>query len=353
MLLIRWPLALVLAEYLAGGAVFTLRRSLGKGLCAVLLLLPLLVEFAFAGEEQETASRKNARLMLGWQPQSQFAGYYMAKEKGIYARYNLEVSLIGGGEANASPLQALQDAEAEFAVLWLPAALRQEGAPRLLHLAQLVQRSSLALVGRKTLDIATLADLRGRKVGVWSGEAGLPIRIFLEKHQLQVRPVPQRHSINLFLRGGVEFASIAYHNEYHSILMSGLDADELQIFTLREHGVNLPEDGLYTLASTRQRDPAFVQAFVSASLEGWQYAFDHPEETVDTMVRIMRKAGLSASLSHQRWQLEQMRQLMQPGRPGAVMGDLCPEAFHATASLLLEQGYISSMPDYHSFVKGQ
>ena len=139
------------------------------------------------------------------------------------------------------------------------------------------------------------------------------------------------------------------YNEYHSILNSGLNEDELTVFPLKEHGANYPEDGLYTLETTVARDPQLVSAFVRASLEGWEYAFAHPEETLDVMLRIIKDARLPANRMHQRWMLSRMRALMRPAE-GSGVGELSRQDYQVVVQELRRRGLVRAALDYDDFV---
>ena len=115
-------------------------RLHAAGLCLLgLFLCCLLASQAIA------APLKKARLMPLWTPQAQFAGYFVALDKGIYARYGIDLEILKSGPGY-SPLEALQRGETDFAILWLTTALRhQAGDGGLKHLSQTIQRSSLML----------------------------------------------------------------------------------------------------------------------------------------------------------------------------------------------------------------
>lgn len=81
--------------------------------------------------------------------------------------------------------------------------------------------------------------------------------------------------MNLFLLDGVDAASAMWYNEYHTIINSGVNAEELTVFHLAGYSLNFPEDGIYCLKKFVQNNPGLVRDFVQASLEGWQYTFDH------------------------------------------------------------------------------
>jgi NitT/TauT family transport system substrate-binding protein len=292
-----------------------------KRLIALLLLGLLLVHGRPVNAEAIGASGlRKATLALLWQPQAQFAGYLVALEKGIYRRHGIDLAIALGGPGR-SPADALRDGHAEFATLWLATALQHRGAGlSVINIAQISQRSSMVLVARKSAGIATVADLADRKISLWGGDLAVAPRAFFDRHRLSVQSVPQSDTVNLFLRGGVQVASAMWYNEYHLILNAGVDADELTVFRLDGDGFNFPEDGLYTLAATIERDPALVDGFVRASLEGWDYAIAHPDEALDIVLARMREANLPANRVHQKWMLAQMAAVIRPGGTGAVTG---------------------------------
>lgn len=292
---------------------------------------------------------KKATLMPLWSPQAQFAGYYTALDKGIYRRHGIDLTILPGGPGR-SPLEGLRSGRADFAVLWLTSAMQESSRGlKLVNLAQIVQRSSVMLIARKTSGIRTPADMQGKKVGLWRGEMALPSQVFLKKYRLRVREIPQSATVNLFLRGGIDVASAMWYNEYDTIVNSGINPDELQLFLLNDHGVTFPEDGLYVLDKKYRKDPALAKAFVQASLEGWRYAFDHPDETLDLVLRHMKGANIPANRAHQKWMLARMRELLVPDEKSGHMGQLQPADFEAAGAALLGSGVISSVPGFDAF----
>jgi NitT/TauT family transport system substrate-binding protein len=161
--------------------------------------------------------------------------------------------------------------------------------------------------------------------------------------------IPQSFSTNLFLRGGVDVVSAMWYNEYHTILNSGLNPDELTIFFFHEHGLNFPEDGIYTLEETFKKDPALVCAFRKASIEGWLYAFSHPNETLDILLKYMSQAKIPVNRTHQKWMLDRMKDLLLPLDQSVPIGILEPSEYQRVVYELKESGLVKRIPDYHSF----
>jgi NitT/TauT family transport system substrate-binding protein len=298
----------------------------------------------------EDALRK-ATLALLWSPQAQFAGYYVALEKGIYRKHGIDLAIAPGGPGS-SPAQELREGRADFAVLWLSTAFqrRDAGAP-LVNIAQIVQRSSMVLVARKSAGIDAIADLAGQRVGLWGGDLGIPARAFLDRHGLAVEAVPQSATVNLFLRGGVKAASAMWYNEYHTILSAGVDPEELTVFRLDAGGLNIPEDGLYALQGAIERDEGLVDDFVRASLEGWEDALTHPDDAIDIVLSRMREAKIPANRMHQQWMLARMGEAIRPADGGPVGGVLSEEDYVAVTAELKRTGLLNASLDYARFAR--
>lgn len=296
------------------------------------------------------AALKKASLMPLWSPQAQFAGYYVALDRGIYARHGIDLTILKGGPG-VSPAESLKSGKADFAVLWLTTALKQHASGnRLVNVAQIIQRSSMMLVARKSSGITTPAAMQGKKVGVWGGDLALPTEAFFSAYHLQVHRVPQSYTVNLFLRGGIDVASAMWYNEYHTILNSGLNPEELDIFFLHDHGIAFLEDGLYMGAERFYADSGLAAAFAKASIEGWRYAFDHSEEALDIVLRHMKEAKIPANRAHQKWMLERMRDLVMPQKGRGALGQLQQADYEAVRASMISTGIIKDVPEYEMFI---
>ncbi|MCX5785530.1 MAG: ABC transporter substrate-binding protein [Elusimicrobia bacterium] len=304
-----------------------------------------------AGVCRGEGALKKASFVPLWSPQAQFAGYYVAHDKGIYKAHGLDVNILPSGP-NVPPGPMLKSGKTDFALLWLSAGVRERanGLP-VVNLFQSTQRSALILVARKSSGITNPGDLNGRKISYWEGDLSIQPKAFLSKYKIKATSVLQAYTPNLFLRGGVDAVSAMVYNEYHTILNSGLNPEELILFHYEQYGLNFPEDGIYAGESLYKRSPAMCRAFVEASLEGWNYAFAHEEEALDITLKYMKDAGLPANRAHQKWMLERIKELMAPVEKGGAAGVLKKDDYNRVASEMLKIGVIKAIPDFTSFYK--
>jgi len=107
------------------------------------------------------------KLQLQWVTQAQFAGYYVALDKGFYKDEGLDVTILPGGP-DVAPPQVLAGGGADVMLNWMPSALaaREKGLP-VVNIAQPFKSSGLMLTCWKDTGIKSPADFKGRTIGVW------------------------------------------------------------------------------------------------------------------------------------------------------------------------------------------
>lgn len=286
-------------------------------------------------------------IALQWMPQSQFAGYYMAKEKGFYRDAGLAVTLQHATPEHSS-FTMLIDHDAQFATLFLADAIVQhEKTPELTLIAQFVQNSNLMLIARRSSGIRAPQDLHGRQVSFWQNAFSVTFNLFFKQHGVTPVTIPQYHTINLFLEQGIDVCAAMHYNEYHRAYQAGIDYDELTIFHMRDYNLNFPEDGLYALKPLDDPQTKIALAIREATLKGWQYAQDNPEETINIVQRYSRNAAIPSNKPHSRWMLQTI--LPSILATNHITGQLTPEAFAASVNTLQQEGLLRYPPQYQDF----
>ena len=233
------------------------------------------------------------RLQLQWVTQAQFAGYYVALDKGYYDAEDLDVSILPGGPDIAPP-QVLAGGGADAMLNWMPSALaaRERGLP-VVNIAQPFKSSGLMLTCWKDTGIKSPADFKGKTIGVWFFGNEYPFLSWMSQEGISTDGGPdgvtvlrQGFNVDPLLQRQADCISTMTYNEYGQVLDAGVSEDELVTFKYENQGVATLEDGIYVLEDNLN-DPAFADKmvrFVRASMKGWKYAEANPGEAAEIVL---------------------------------------------------------------------
>lgn len=289
--------------------------------------------------------------MPHWLPQAQFAGYYMALEKGFYKEEGINV-VIKHPTASLIATESLKKGEVDVVSLFLASALISvdEGV-HLVNIGQISQNSGLIFVAKKEKNIHSIQDFKGKKIGIWkSGFDEVP-KSFVHSKNLKVAWVPILSSVNMFVMDGIDIMTVMWYNEYDQIINSGYNTEELSSFFFSDLGINIPEDGLYCLDTTYNSKKEDLQKFVKATLKGWEYARQHQEETIQVVLKLMKQNHIQTNYAHQKWMLEKVLQLMDTTTPNGKKGVLELNHFLKAQDLLFQGGFIKTKIPFIEFYK--
>jgi len=304
------------------------------------------------GQAPDKVAPDKVTLQLKWVTQAQFAGYYAAKQKGLYGAEQLDVTIRPGG-LDIVPERVVADGGAQFGLDWLPSLLsaREQGAP-LVNIAQLFAYSGMRELAFKASGIKGAGDLRGRKVAVWFGGNEFALLATLEQYRIDpqkdVTLVQQPFDMNLLLQKQVDAAAAMTYNEYKQVLDAGVKPEDLVVIDFNKEGTAMLEDGVFVkadyLKAAKNRDVA--ARFVRASLKGWEFCRDKPAECVD----IVLKESPVLGRRHQTWMMAEINKLIWgPPRPTTPLGKMDPAAFKRTADIALKFGVIKKPADASAY----
>lgn len=226
-------------------------------------------------------------LQLKWVTQAQFAGYYVAQDKGFYEDADLDVTINPGGP-DVAPPQVIAGGGADVIIDWMPSALasREKGVP-LVNIAQPFAKSGMMLTCLKETGVQSPEDFPGRTLGVWFFGNEYPFLSWMSKLGIPtdggengVTVLKQGFNVDPLIQKQADCVSTMTYNEYWQVIDAGITPEELKVFKYEDQGVATLEDGLYVLEDNL-KDPAFVDKmarFVDASMKGWMWAKENPED---------------------------------------------------------------------------
>ena len=289
-------------------------------------------------------------LQLKWVTQAQFAGYYVALDKGFYEAQDLNVTIKPGGPDIAPP-QVMAGGGADVMVDWMPSALaaREKGLA-LVNIAQPFKASGMMLTCRADSGVKTPADFKGKTLGVWFGGNEYPFLTWMATLGLPttggadgVEVLKQGFNVDPLLQKQAACISTMTYNEYWQLIEAGMKPEELITFKYEDEGVATLEDGLYVMED-KLADPAFVDKmarFVKASMEGWKYAEEHPDEAAEIVLE--HDETVAQTEEHQKRMMSEVAKLTA-GSDGA----LDPADYDRTVKILMAGGsdpVISKAPE--------
>ena len=277
-------------------------------------------------------------LQLKWVTQAQFAGYYVAKDKGFYKEAGLDVTVKPGGP-DINPSQVIAGGGADVIVDWMPSALatREKGVP-MVNISQVFQRSGMELTCRRDSGVKTPKDFKGRTLGVWFYGNEYPFLSWMDKLGYKtsgegdaVKVLKQGFNVDPLLQKQADCISTMTYNEYWQLIEAAMKQDQLLVFKYEDQGVATLEDGLYALEKSIN-DPKMADKlarFLKASLKGWDYAIKHQDEAVQIVLN--NDASGAQTKQHQTTQMLEIAKLVEGGK----LGYLEPKAYDRTVNTLL------------------
>ncbi|SPJ22634.1 ABC transporter substrate-binding protein [Palleronia abyssalis] len=295
-------------------------------------------------------AQDEVNLQLKWVTQAQFAGYYVAQDQGFYEEENLDVTILPGGPDIAPP-QVLAGGGADVMVDWMPSALsaREKGLP-IVNIAQPFKSSGLMLTCWKDTGITGPEDFRGRTIGVWFFGNEYPFLSWMSQEGIPtdasddgITVLKQGFNVDPLLQRQADCISVMTYNEYGQVLDAGVTEDELVTFKYEDQGVATLEDGLYVLEENLE-DEAFrdkMVRFVRASMKGWKWAEENPEEAA--MIVLDNDATGAQSEEHQVYMMGEIAKLTEGANGALDVAD-----YERTVETLLAGGsdpVISAQPE--------
>lgn len=308
-----------------------------------------------------------------WFPQAQFAGYFVAQEKGFYEEEGLEVTVLDGG--NVNPTVAVASGNCDFGTDWIANMLVQrEQGLEVVQIAQIYQDSGYRMVALNDSGIESFADLAGRTVGVWGfgnefvsqaifDVEGLTSNLDATVTDPDVNAVVYAFDPSLVFPDEVEVASAMTYNELDQIVGLGYALDTLNILDPADINAQLLEDLIFTTPELLTSDDfkgsglsgrEVAERFLRATIRGWEYAVENQEEATQIVIGLCGDTcnGSGSTQSpeiHQSWQMARVAELVKPSEETQI-GNIDPEAFANSVDLLVNVGLIGEAVTFEEIV---
>jgi len=242
-----------------------------------IILFLLFTSSLFAKNEEVT-------LLLSWKNQFQFAGYYMAIEKGFYNEVNLNVTLKEY-DLKRDIAQEVSTRKYEFGIKHSPVILDKISKyPNIKLLAAINQSSPLVLISKKYNNID---NLNGKTINLTKDDlANASINAMLNlngSNRDNFISTKAKFRLDDFIKGRIDFRTAYSSNEPYSLKKMNI---KFTIFDPKDYGYDFYSDILFTSKELINEKPQVVEGFYKASLKGWDYAYSHIDETIEIILKL-------------------------------------------------------------------
>ncbi|MBF0126552.1 MAG: PAS domain S-box protein [Magnetococcales bacterium] len=292
-------------------------------------------------------------LQLRWDHQFQFAGYYAAQWQGYYANEGLEVEIRPGVLPDGRILSAVQEVgegRADFGIGSADILMGRDRGLPLVLLASIFQQSAVAFYYRSDTTIDNLTQLLNLRVArQLNDQIDVEFQALLKAEGInpsQVTPHPHRPDLQHLLTGQVDLIPGYQITIPFTAMKAGV---RLKTLLTRHYGIQFYGDSLFANQHVTRNKPAEVVRFLNASLQGWRYALDHPEEIATRIAtEYTSKMSFDDFKQLNLFQAHGIRELML--YPTIAIGHISPERWQKIHQLLKRSKLLGNEPGGESFI---
>lgn len=255
-----------------------------------------------------------------WTAQAQFAGYFVAKEKGFYEQEGLDVN-ISYPTYSQSSISMLKNGDCQFTTAQLLDAIYTiDQGTEIVNILQTSQQSGLVLVGYNGKNPEKMK--KGAKVGIWNAGFSLLSIMMNQREKKDYQFIRFTNNVSLFMSGALDATLAMSYNELLQLRQANVYLSGKTVYWFSEHGYDIPEDGLYVTRKYLQAHPVTCRKFARATQRGWQWCRQHPQETMEIVMEYIRKNNILTNKVIQRLMLNEVLRLNtnpKTGKPSFVL----------------------------------
>ncbi len=318
-----------------------------KNLNSIGVLIVIIAIFISAcGNQAAPAPADKVTVQLSWFHGVEYAGFYTAVEKGYYKAENIEVVLNAGGP-EINPLDEVQNDKVQFGITSGDSIIIAKASQQnFVSVATIFRENPLAITSLTKDNIQKPEDLIGKTVGVYSLDLtnffDMPFLAFLSRTGLE--------------RGSMEYALIEDFQGANEIKAGNMDAmsgmfatdqqvmakdagDELNFIYYKDYGYDVYINTIFVKEELTQSSPELITRFLRATMKGYEYAIENPEEVAGFAV----KYDSTLDLAYQQNVMQAQIPFINTG--DAPIGSMDDDVWNTTQDILLEFGLIKKAID--------
>ncbi len=281
-------------------------------------LLPIILTTLLSLVDRQAQAMDTVILQLRWDHQFQFAGYYAAEWQGYYRYNGIDVDIRSAIEADGtiiSATEAVAENRADFGIGAADILVALDHGNPLRILASIFQKSAVAFFAAEAVKLNHPSDLVDLRVSRRPGDMvdvemqAMLLAEGIDPELVETYPFDQRSGYFEQMKAGkIDVVPGYIIGTPHAAMKEGMELARLRPI---DYGVDFYGDSLFTSAALIAENPELVERFKEASLQGWKYALEHPQEIADRIVATFTpRFPIRNYASFVRFQIEPVRELM-------------------------------------------
>ena len=282
-----------------------------------------------------------------WTAQAQFAGYYVAEAMGFYREAGVDVR-IEHPLTTQPAMSRLRKNQCQATTLQLCQAMEiVDGGIPLVNILQTSMNNAMVIVSARDQDPLTQ---KGARVGIWSvGFGQLAICMSIKEH-LDYEWVRFAHNVNLFVAGALDATLAMSYNEYYQLVQAGIKMTDKNVYRFCDHGYNVQEDGVYMTREYYSEHKDQARRFAEASKRGWEWAAEHPDETLDIVMNYVDMNNIATNRVMQQLMLQEVLRLLVDRESKQCEFRLRPDMVQEASRLMVENKMLSREVTYEELI---
>lgn len=282
-----------------------------------------------------------------WTAQAQFAGYYVAQEKGFFKEAGVDVKIVHPSVTQSAMIRMLNN-ESQATTLQLCQAMEIiDMGVELVNILQTSMNNAMVIVSARDKDPLTQ---KGQRVGIWSAGFGQIAICMSIQEGLDYEWVRFATNVSLFVSGALDATLAMSYNEYYQLVQAGMKLSEKNVYRFCDHGYNIQEDGVYMTRDYYEKHRDQARAFAEACKKGWIWAAEHPEETLDIVMKYVKADRIATNRTLQKLMLQEVLRLQIDRESHKREFRLRPDMVKKASRLMLDNKMLVSEVKYEDLI---
>ncbi len=281
-----------------------------------------------------------------WLDQFQFAGFYIAKEKGFYKDVGLDVELKKYN-SSINVLDEVLNKRADFGTNSSSLIIDKSNGNDIVLLGSIFQSSPLILLALKDSKLQYLEDIKNKTLMISKEQQRFAtLKSMLSSKGVELsdmKLIEHSYGVDDLINKKADIMLAYTTNEPFLLKEKGYEST---IFNPKDYGFDFYEEIIFTSKEFAKENPKLVKDFYKATIKGWEYAFENIDETVNLIYKKYNSQNKSLQSLH--FEANEMKKLAYD--KNGKIGTITPEKINLIVNTYRIMGVMNNKIDVNDLI---